>query len=111
VFGCGGDRDPGKRALMAEAVERCADVAVVTNDNPRSEPPEAIAEAVCQGFSGAVPVEVELDRERAIEIAVELARPMGVVLVAGKGHESYQEIAGERVPYSDVDAVRRVLEG
>lgn len=111
VFGCGGDRDPGKRTLMAEAVERCADVAVVTNDNPRSEQPEAIAEAVCRGFSGVVPVEVELDRERAIELAAGIAGPAGVVLVAGKGHESYQEIAGERVPYSDADAVRRVLEG
>jgi UDP-N-acetylmuramoyl-L-alanyl-D-glutamate--2,6-diaminopimelate ligase len=111
VFGCGGDRDPGKRTLMAEAVERCADVAVVTDDNPRSEQPEAIAEAVCRGFSGAVPVEVELDRERAIELAVDLAGPSGMVLVAGKGHESYQEIAGERRPYSDIDAVRRVLEG
>lgn len=111
VFGCGGDRDPGKRILMAEAVEGCADVAVVTNDNPRSERPEDIAEAICRGFSGAIPVEVELDRERAIAAAVDLAGPMGVVLVAGKGHESYQEIAGERRPYSDIDAVRRVLEG
>jgi UDP-N-acetylmuramoyl-L-alanyl-D-glutamate--2,6-diaminopimelate ligase len=111
VFGCGGDRDPGKRTLMAEAVERCADVAVVTNDNPRSEQPEAIAEAVCRGFSGAVPVEIDLDREHAIEVAVDLAGPMGMVLVAGKGHELYQEIAGERRPYSDIDAVRRVLEG
>jgi UDP-N-acetylmuramoyl-L-alanyl-D-glutamate--2,6-diaminopimelate ligase len=110
VFGCGGDRDPGKRSLMAEAVERCADVAVVTNDNPRGERPEAIAEAVRAGFSSAASITVELNRERAIKVAIELAGPAGVVMVAGKGHEAYQEIAGERVPYSDIDTVQRVLE-
>jgi UDP-N-acetylmuramoyl-L-alanyl-D-glutamate--2,6-diaminopimelate ligase len=95
---------------MAEAVERCADVAVVTNDNPRGEQPEAIAEAVRAGFSSAASITVELDRERAIKVAIELAGPAGVVMVAGKGHEAYQEIAGERVPYSDIDTVQRVLE-
>jgi UDP-N-acetylmuramoyl-L-alanyl-D-glutamate--2,6-diaminopimelate ligase len=91
VFGCGGDRDPGKRPLMGEAVARGADVAVVTNDNPRSEDPAAIARAILPGLEGGrAEVVVELDRAKAIELAVAGAHPGDVVLVAGKGHEPYQ---------------------
>ena len=110
VFGCGGDRDPGKRPLMARAVESTADCAWVTSDNPRSEPPADIAAQIVAGFQGRIEVEVELDRARAIERALAQASPSDVVLIAGKGHEAYQEIAGRRVPYRDVDVVRRVLE-
>jgi UDP-N-acetylmuramoyl-L-alanyl-D-glutamate--2,6-diaminopimelate ligase len=110
VFGCGGDRDPGKRPLMARAVESTADCAWVTSDNPRSEAPADIAAQIVAGFQGRIEVEVELDRARAIERALAQASPSDVVLIAGKGHEAYQEIAGRRVPYRDVDVVRRAFE-
>jgi UDP-N-acetylmuramoyl-L-alanyl-D-glutamate--2,6-diaminopimelate ligase len=110
VFGCGGDRDPGKRPLMAEAVEAAADSAIVTSDNPRSEDPARIAAAVCGGFSGRIPYVVELDRERAINAALAAAKPGDVVLIAGKGHEDYQEIAGRRLPFDDFDVLQRAME-
>jgi UDP-N-acetylmuramoyl-L-alanyl-D-glutamate--2,6-diaminopimelate ligase len=109
VFGCGGDRDRGKRPLMAAAVEGAADAAIVTSDNPRGEDPGTIAAEVVAGFTGQVPVIVELDRERAIELAVTDARVGDVVLVAGKGHEDFQETAGVRRPFSDVAVAERVL--
>ena len=117
VFGCGGDRDRGKRAPMGRAAAELADVAVVTSDNPRGEDPAAIADAVLAGFSeheraGArgAEVRVELDRRRAIALALSLARSGDVVLVAGKGHEATQEIGGERLPFDDRAVVREVLE-
>ena len=85
VFGCGGDRDAGKRPLMGAAVEGGADLAVVTSDNPRTESPDAIAGQICAGFSDAFEVLVELDRERAISRAIDAAGADGIVLVAGKG--------------------------
>jgi UDP-N-acetylmuramoyl-L-alanyl-D-glutamate--2,6-diaminopimelate ligase len=109
VFGCGGDRDRGKRPLMAQAVENAADLAWITNDNPRSEVPLNIANDVLGGFTGKIPVNVELDRQRAIELAVAAATPSDLVLVAGKGHETYQEIGGQRLPHSDLAAVEAVL--
>lgn len=109
VFGCGGDRDRGKRPLMAAAVENAADLAWVTNDNPRSEVPLNIANDVLGGFTGKIPVNVELDRQRAIELAIAAATPADLVLVAGKGHEAYQEIGGQRLPHSDLAAVEAVL--
>jgi UDP-N-acetylmuramoyl-L-alanyl-D-glutamate--2,6-diaminopimelate ligase len=110
VFGCGGDRDRGKRPLMAQSVEAASDQAWVTSDNPRSEAPEAIADEIVAGFEGRIDVEIELDRARAIERAIAGAHAVDVVLIAGKGHESYQEIAGHRTPFSDADVARRVLE-
>jgi UDP-N-acetylmuramoyl-L-alanyl-D-glutamate--2,6-diaminopimelate ligase len=102
VFGCGGDRDPKKRPLMGEAVARGADVAIVTNDNPRSEDPRAIAEAILPGLAGGrASVHVELDRAKAIERAVLEAAPGDVVLVAGKGHEPYQIIGATTLPFDD----------
>jgi len=109
VFGCGGDRDRGKRPLMAQAVENGADLAWVTNDNPRSEVPLNIANDVLAGFTGKLPVNVELDRQRAIELAIAAATPRDLVLVAGKGHEAYQEIGGQRLPHSDLQSVEAVL--
>ena len=109
VFGCGGDRDRGKRPLMAHAAEAGADRVWVTSDNPRSEDPAAIAAEIVAGFQGRVPVDVELDRAVAIRKAVALATPADVVVIAGKGHEPYQEIAGVRHPFSDLDVVQRVL--
>jgi len=99
VFGCGGDRDAGKRPLMGEVAARLADAAIVTSDNPRGEDPAAIIAAVLQGAgSNAVAIE---DRAAAISQAVGEAAERDVVLIAGKGHETYQEIAGRRLPFSD----------
>jgi UDP-N-acetylmuramoyl-L-alanyl-D-glutamate--2,6-diaminopimelate ligase len=109
VFGCGGDRDPGKRPLMGEVVTRLADQAIVTSDNPRSENPRAIIDGV---IAGAHPsYYVEEDRAAAIYRAVREAGPEDIVLIAGKGHETYQEIAGERLPFSDAQVARWALHG
>ncbi|MGK4006693.1 UDP-N-acetylmuramoyl-L-alanyl-D-glutamate--2,6-diaminopimelate ligase [Sorangium sp. So ce1036] len=110
VFGCGGDRDPLKRPRMGEAVGLAADVAIVTNDNPRSEDPRAIAEAILPGLArGRAEVLVELDRARAIERAVLESEPGDVVLIAGKGHEPYQIIGDVTLPFDDRDEARRAL--
>lgn len=101
VFGCGGDRDPTKRPLMAAVAEKNADRVVVTSDNPRSEKAEAIISQVLLGLSHAECVEVQADRGRAIAETVAAAGPADVVLIAGKGHEDYQEIAGVKHAFSD----------
>ena len=108
VFGCGGDRDPGKRALMGEAAARLADQIVVTSDNPRSEDPHAIIEQILAGIphGGAEAIE---DRQVAIFSAVHHARAGDVVLLAGKGHETYQEIAGTRHPFNDREVAGAAL--
>ncbi len=106
VFGAGGDRDRGKRGPMGDAVGRLADVAIVTSDNPRSENPAAIAEAVAAGVraAGAEP-RVVIDRRAAIATALELADEHSLVLVAGKGHERTQTAGGRTIPFSDPDVV------
>ena len=112
VFGCGGDRDRGKRALMAQAA--ClADRVVVTTDNPRSEEPEAIIADVLAGLQPDQhnKVTVVVDRAEAIHYAVNGAKKSDVVLVAGKGHETYQESKGIRYPFSDLTEVVRALSG
>jgi len=111
VFGCGGDRDPQKRPRMGAAVGRLADYAYLTNDNPRSEDPSAIAKAVEVGLREMdAKYEVELDRARAIERAVSKAEAGDVVLIAGKGHEPYQLIDGQTLPFDDRIEARRALE-
>jgi UDP-N-acetylmuramoyl-L-alanyl-D-glutamate--2,6-diaminopimelate ligase len=105
VFGAGGDRDREKRPLMGRVVSELADVALVTSDNPRSEDPAAIAADVV----GDGDLDVELDRRRAIERALEQARPGDVVVIAGKGHEQGQEIAGRKLPFDDREVVRDAL--
>lgn len=110
VFGCGGDRDRAKRPEMGRAA-LAADVAVLTSDNPRSEDPGAILEDVLAGLSDRRAVVVEPDREAAIRLAVDGARPGDAVLIAGKGHETWQEIAGVKHPFDDVAVARRVMEG
>ena len=107
VFGCGGDRDPGKRPLMGAVAAQLADRVLVTSDNPRSEAPEAIIAAVAAGASGAV--EQVIDRAAAIARAIADAGPDDLVLIAGKGHEPYQEIQGRRLPFSDVTEARKGL--
>jgi UDP-N-acetylmuramoyl-L-alanyl-D-glutamate--2,6-diaminopimelate ligase len=112
VFGCGGDRDAQKRGPMGEAVARRADVAVITSDNPRTESPEAIAKPIEDAVSAVMPRDryvVELDRARAIELAVRDARPGDVVLVAGKGHEDYQVVGTEKRHFDDREHARDAL--
>ena len=101
VFGAGGDRDPTKRPLMAAVAEANADRVVVTSDNPRSEKPEAIISQVLLGLSRRDSVEVQADRARAIAETVAAAAPQDVILLAGKGHEDYQEVGGVKHPFSD----------
>jgi UDP-N-acetylmuramoyl-L-alanyl-D-glutamate--2,6-diaminopimelate ligase len=110
VLGCGGDRDASKRPLMAAAAEAGADQVVLTSDNPRTESPEAIVAVMVQGLSRPTMARVQLDRALAIDGAVAQAAAQDVVLVAGKGHESEQEIMGVRHPFSDVAQARRALQ-
>ena len=109
VFGCGGDRDRGKRPLMAEIATRLADVTLMTSDNPRHEAPEAILAEMRPGIVPGRPCEVIVDRRAAIARAIELARPGDVVLIAGKGHETLQLIGEERLPFDDREEARRAL--
>lgn len=111
VFGCGGDRDKGKRSEMARIAECLADLSIVTDDNPRSENPEAIAGDIVAGFSNAAAYEVVRDRLTAIARAIDLAGPGDTVLVAGKGHEDYQLVGDQRLHFSDTEAVSRILGG
>jgi UDP-N-acetylmuramoyl-L-alanyl-D-glutamate--2,6-diaminopimelate ligase len=125
VFGCGGDRDRGKRPLMGEAAARIADIVVLTSDNPRTEDPVKILHEIERGVveAGLDPLSetaarredasgylVIQDRRRAIQLAVEIARANDVVLIAGKGHETYQIVGAERFPFDDRDEARRALE-
>jgi UDP-N-acetylmuramoyl-L-alanyl-D-glutamate--2,6-diaminopimelate ligase len=110
VFGCGGDRDRAKRPRMGEVAARLADQVVVTSDNPRSERPEAIIAAIAEGIPAGKPVITEPDRRRAIEAAVAAARPGGVVVVAGKGHETTQVVGPRVVPFDDRAVARDALE-
>lgn len=109
VFGCGGNRDATKRPLMGAIAERGADRTWITSDNPRDEAPQAILEAIAAGFAAPRAAVVIEDRRAAIEDALRAADARDVLLIAGKGHEDYQEIAGVRQPFSDVEEARRAL--
>jgi UDP-N-acetylmuramoyl-L-alanyl-D-glutamate--2,6-diaminopimelate ligase len=109
VFGCGGERDAGKRAQMGRIAARLADAVVVTDDNPRGEDPAVITAAIVSGMGRGSVAEVIHDRAAAIASALRRAVPGDVVLIAGKGHENYQITAGTRRPFSDAATVRRVL--
>jgi UDP-N-acetylmuramoyl-L-alanyl-D-glutamate--2,6-diaminopimelate ligase len=111
VFGCGGNRDPGKRPLMGGIAERLADRVVVTSDNPRHEAPGAILQQVVAGLQRPADALVIEDRREAIARAVREADARDVLLVAGKGHEDYQEIAGVKHPFSDVAEAEKALDG
>ena len=106
VFGCGGDRDPLKREPMGRAVQERADVAIVTNDNPRTEDPQLIADATVKGMKDPI---VELDRRKAIALAVSMAAAGDVVLIAGKGHEDYQIVGKAKTHFDDREEARRAL--
>jgi UDP-N-acetylmuramoyl-L-alanyl-D-glutamate--2,6-diaminopimelate ligase len=107
VFGCGGDRDRGKRPLMGRIASELSDVALVTSDNPRSEEPEAIIGEILAGADGDI--EVEVDRREAIARAIALAREGDVVVIAGKGHEATQEVRGTLLPFDDREVAREAL--
>jgi UDP-N-acetylmuramoyl-L-alanyl-D-glutamate--2,6-diaminopimelate ligase len=109
VFGCGGDRDRGKRPLMGAVASRHADAIVLTSDNPRGEEPAAIIAEIAAGVTAAHD-EIE-DRREAIARAIAHAAASDVVLLAGKGHETYQEVAGRRLPFSDTLETERALAG
>jgi UDP-N-acetylmuramoyl-L-alanyl-D-glutamate--2,6-diaminopimelate ligase len=108
VFGCGGNRDQGKRPLMGEAASRLADEVIITSDNPRHENPAGIIAAIVSGMHGNY--QIQPDRAAAVALAINAAKPGDIVLVAGKGHEDYQEIAGVKYPFSDQQEVKRVLQ-
>ena len=108
VFGCGGDRDRSKRPQMASIAEKLSDKVIVTSDNPRQEDPMGILHDITKGFRGNYH-EVFLDRESAIRRAIEIAAPRDIVLIAGKGHETYQETQSGRQPFSDVMVAARAI--
>ena len=110
VFGCGGNRDPGKRPLMGEIAARLADQVIVTSDNPRNEDPLQIIADIRTGMTAGEEW-VEVDRARAIARAIAAARAGDVVLIAGKGHENWQEIAGKRYPFDDLQVAQAALGG
>ena len=109
VFGCGGDRDRAKRPLMAHAADANADFSIITSDNPRKEDPDAIIADVEKGFRSDR-YEKITDRAQAIGRAVTLAQPRDIVVIAGKGHEGYQEFADHTIPFDDIATARRALE-
>lgn len=109
VFGCGGDRDQGKRPLMGVQAEQYADQVIITNDNPRSEDPQQISAAILQGCKAPDKVLIELDRKKAIQLALKQTKAGDIVLIAGKGHENYQLIGDNKIAFSDVEQVKACL--
>lgn len=109
VFGCGGDRDCKKRAIMGQIAEQYSDYVIITNDNPRTEDPMQIVDDIVQGLSCPWAVEIELDRGAAIAHAIDCANPGDIVLIAGKGHEDYQIIDKEKIHFSDQEVVESIL--
>jgi UDP-N-acetylmuramoyl-L-alanyl-D-glutamate--2,6-diaminopimelate ligase len=112
VFGCGGDRDRTKRPRMAKVVEELADFVIVTSDNPRTEKPEAIIEEIIAGFKNpnSPRITVEQDRKKAIELAIKSAGKDDIVLIAGKGHETYQIIGKQKFDFSDKKVAQQHME-
>jgi UDP-N-acetylmuramoyl-L-alanyl-D-glutamate--2,6-diaminopimelate ligase len=111
LFGCGGDRDRGKRPEMARIAARLAEFTVVTSDNPRTEDPEAIIDEIVVGLPPGAPSVRIADRREAIRAALEAARPGDTVLLAGKGHETYQVVGHEYLPFDEAEIVRGILDG
>lgn len=106
VFGCGGDRDRAKRPMMGNIASQYADVVIITSDNPRTEDPQAIIDEVASGIAGGAEVVKLLDRKQAIEHALRMANAQDIILIAGKGHEAYQQIGDKRFDFSDQAVVR-----
>ena len=111
VFGCGGDRDKGKRPLMGEIAGRIADYTIITSDNPRTEKPEAIIRDIEEGISKTKgKYEVIVDRNFAIEKAIKMANKKDIIILAGKGHETYQEIDGVKYPYNEREIIKEIID-
>ena len=111
MFGCGGQRDIHKRELMGAIAGTCADISIITNDNPRQEDPQKIVSDIKKGFDSLSKCryEVILDREKAIYDALSLAKDNDIVVVAGKGHEQYQLIGDEKIPFDDANVIKHCL--
>ncbi len=110
VFGCGGNRDKGKRPMMGEIAESHADQLIITDDNPRNEQGDEIVQHILSGINNQAAVTVMRDRAEAISFAISSAKPGDVVLIAGKGHEAYQDVAGSKLKFSDANQVRLALQ-
>jgi UDP-N-acetylmuramoyl-L-alanyl-D-glutamate--2,6-diaminopimelate ligase len=110
IFGCGGNRDRAKRPVMGSIAEGTSDIVVVTSDNPRKEDPKAIIEDILDGIEDRSKVMVEPDRSRAIRLGITLMKPDDCLLIAGKGHETYQIIGAEKRPFDDRTCVTQCLE-
>ena len=110
IFGCGGNRDSGKRKQMGRIAAQYADNVVITNDNPRFEAPEKIAQQILEGVEVEAQVEIQLDRGRAIATCIIQANKQDIVLIAGKGHESYQIIENDRIAFCDQEEALAALE-
>ena len=108
VFGCGGDRDKGKRPIMAEIAEKYSDLTVATSDNPRTEDPAEILQDVVKGFKKENHI-IEVDRKKAVAIAVQNAKKDDIIVIAGKGHETYQIIGREKIHFDDREVVQEAL--
>jgi UDP-N-acetylmuramoyl-L-alanyl-D-glutamate--2,6-diaminopimelate ligase len=109
VFGCGGDRDRGKRPLMASVAESFSDHFIITQDNPRTEDPKQIFDDMCQGLKYPKKAIIEMDRKKAINFAIQAANAGDIVVIAGKGHEDYQIIGTEKKPFSDQVEAQQAL--
>ncbi len=109
VFGCGGDRDAAKRPLMGNAVDSLADIAIVTSDNPRYEDPNTIISGITKAFKRLTPAVIS-DRRAAIFHAIEIVEERDIVVIAGKGHETYQEIGGQRTAFDDADVAQQAMD-
>jgi UDP-N-acetylmuramoyl-L-alanyl-D-glutamate--2,6-diaminopimelate ligase len=107
VFGCGGNRDPGRRGAMGRAADQWADISIITSDNPRMEDPHEIARQIAAAFSKE-PL-IELDRKKAIALAIQMANREDIVLIAGKGHEREQIFAHHTIPFDDARVVKEIL--
>ena len=110
VVGCGGDRDKAKRALMTQIAEQSSDSLVLTSDNPRRENPESILNDMIVGLTHKNKAYTEIDRAKAIAHSIAQANKNDIVLIAGKGHENYQEIKGVRHPFSDETHAQQALD-
>ncbi|HLG94045.1 MAG TPA: cyanophycin synthetase, partial [candidate division Zixibacteria bacterium] len=109
AFGCGGDRDKGKRPLMAQAAEKYADLIFLTSDNPRSEPPEQIIEETLFGFADRSKVRTIIDRREALSKMIETAEEGDFLVACGKGHETYQQVGDKKLPFDDREVFREAL--